>query len=79
MHSNLTLLRQSTDVPVEADVNGAAYALVKLQDTYNLTVDNLVEGDILGRKAVHVLSGRVLYLTILSGGLGYMSAINGSW
>lgn len=58
MRSNLTLLRQSTDVPVEADVNGAAYALVKLQDTYNLTLDDLVEGDILGKKAVHVLSGR---------------------
>lgn len=59
MRSNLTLLRQSTDVPVEADVNGAAYALVKLQDTYNLTLDDLVEGDILGKKAVHVLSGRI--------------------
>ncbi|KAK4317544.1 hypothetical protein Pmani_011388 [Petrolisthes manimaculis] len=56
VRSNLTLLRESTDVPVEADVNGAAYALVKLQDTYNLTLDDLVEGDIMGRKAVHVLS-----------------------
>lgn len=45
------------EVPREADLNGVAFALVRLQDTYNLTVDDLVQGDIWGRKAVHVLSG----------------------
>lgn len=45
------------EVPKEADLNGVAFALVRLQDTYNLTVDDLVQGDIWGRRAVHVLSG----------------------
>lgn len=45
------------EVPGEADLNGVAFALVRLQDTYNLTVDDLVMGNIRGQKAVNVLSG----------------------
>lgn len=58
MRANLTSLRNGVDVPEEADLNGAAWALVRLQDTYNLSVNDLVEGEILGTKAVKELSGR---------------------
>lgn len=58
LQHNLSSLRgEGVEVPREADLNGAAFALVRLQDTYNLTVEDLVHGDIWGRKAVHVLSG----------------------
>ncbi|XP_050712777.1 prolyl 4-hydroxylase subunit alpha-2-like isoform X2 [Eriocheir sinensis] len=56
LRHNLSSLRGGVEVPREADLNGVAFALVRLQDTYNLTVDDLVQGDIWGRKAVHVLS-----------------------
>ncbi|XP_066962228.1 prolyl 4-hydroxylase subunit alpha-1-like [Macrobrachium rosenbergii] len=56
VRANITLLRESVDVPVEADVNGAAYALVRLQDTYGLALDDIVEGDIKGTKAIQELT-----------------------
>nr|XP_027227836.1 prolyl 4-hydroxylase subunit alpha-2-like [Penaeus vannamei] len=56
LRANLTSLRNGVDVPEEADLNGAAWALVRLQDTYNLSVNDLVEGEILGTKAVKELS-----------------------
>ncbi|KAK7078193.1 hypothetical protein SK128_014422, partial [Halocaridina rubra] len=56
VRENITFLRDGVGTPVEADVNGAAYALVRLQDTYDLAVDDLVEGDINGDKAVQELS-----------------------
>lgn len=57
LRHHLSSLRGGTEMPGEADLNGVAFALVRLQDTYNLTVDDLVQGNILGRKAVDVLSG----------------------
>ena len=56
----MSSLRGDLNLPKETDLNGVAFALVRLQDTYNLTVDELVEGDIWGRKAVQVLSGEVV-------------------
>ncbi|XP_071542092.1 prolyl 4-hydroxylase subunit alpha-1-like [Panulirus ornatus] len=56
LRANITSLRGGVEAAAEADVNGAAYSLVRLQDTYNLTVDELVEGDIRGTKAVQELS-----------------------
>ncbi|XP_045111917.1 prolyl 4-hydroxylase subunit alpha-2-like [Portunus trituberculatus] len=56
LHENMSSLRGNLNLPEETDLNGVAFALVRLQDTYNLTVDDLVEGDIRGRKAVQVLS-----------------------
>ncbi|XP_042231301.1 prolyl 4-hydroxylase subunit alpha-2-like [Homarus americanus] len=56
VRENITWLRESVDQPVEADVNGAAYALVRLQHIYDLNMNDLVEGDILGTKAIQELS-----------------------
>ncbi|KAG7163500.1 Prolyl 4-hydroxylase subunit alpha-2-like 1 [Homarus americanus] len=57
VRENITWLRESVDQPVEADVNGAAYALVRLQHIYDLNMNDLVEGDILGTKAIQELKG----------------------
>nr|XP_045593803.1 prolyl 4-hydroxylase subunit alpha-2-like [Procambarus clarkii] len=56
VRANLGGLRGRVELPSEVDVNGAAYALVRLQYTYNLSLDDLVEGDILGNKAIQMLS-----------------------
>ena len=36
--------------PTDEDLNGAATALVRLQDTYNLDIQEISEGKILGKK-----------------------------
>jgi prolyl 4-hydroxylase len=36
--------------PSDEDLNGAAVALTRLQDTYNLNTHALAEGEILGKK-----------------------------
>lgn len=62
VRANITLLRDGVEAPEQADVNGAAFALVRLQDTYNLTVDDIVEGDIKGTKAIRELSAEDCFL-----------------
>ncbi|KAF2367394.1 Prolyl 4-hydroxylase alpha-subunit N-terminal [Trinorchestia longiramus] len=44
---NLTSLKDGLLLPQEEDVNGAALALVKLQDIYDLPFDDLLQGRIL--------------------------------
>ena len=51
-------IKRNVELPREIDVNGAAYALVKLQETYNLTLDNLISGQILDHTAVSRLTGQ---------------------
>lgn len=54
--ANLRVLRESVQLPVEADLNGAAYALVRLQHIYNLSIDDLIDGHIRNKKAIQMLS-----------------------
>ena len=45
--------------PDEEDLNGAATALMRLQDTYNLDTAQLARGQILGKKhAYRELTGK---------------------
>lgn len=49
--------------PDEEDLNGAATALMRLQDTYNLDTAQLARGQILGKKqAYRELTGKLLYI-----------------
>ena len=75
LHQSLSSLRDNLQQPQEADLNGVAFALVRLQDTYNLTVDDLVEGDIRGRKAVQVLSGELLPVDCLPTSLSFLQSL----
>ena len=56
--SRVSKIRQSVQLPGEIDVNGAAWALVRLQDTYNLTIDDLIQGQIKGSRAIATLTGK---------------------
>jgi prolyl 4-hydroxylase len=50
---NINRLRNDDDkmvFPSDEDLNGAAVALTRLQDTYNLNTHALAEGEILGKK-----------------------------
>ena len=48
---NITQHRSSLRFPSEEDLNGAAVALMRLQDTYKLDTHALAEGKVLGRKS----------------------------
>ncbi|CAL4179163.1 unnamed protein product, partial [Meganyctiphanes norvegica] len=49
IRANLTSLRESVEVPVEADVNGAAFAIVRLQQFYPGEGKDMVQSDRQGR------------------------------
>lgn len=44
-------------MPKEEDLNGAALALVRLQDTYNLNMSDLARGEVLGYQSRVEMSG----------------------
>ncbi|XP_046656322.1 prolyl 4-hydroxylase subunit alpha-1-like [Daphnia pulicaria] len=48
---NITQHRTSLRFPSEEDLNGAAVALMRLQDTYKLDTHALAEGKVLGKKS----------------------------
>ena len=59
MLSNLTSMADLLRWPDEEDLNGAATALMRLQDTYNLDTAQLARGQILGKKhAYRELTGK---------------------
>lgn len=59
MLNNLTSMADFLRWPDEEDLNGAATALMRLQDTYNLDTSQLARGQILGKKrAYRELTGR---------------------
>ena len=43
--------------PTNEDLNGAAVALTRLQDTYKLKTDELADGVLMGKKYSRQLSG----------------------
>jgi hypothetical protein len=55
---NITQHRSSLRFPSEEDLNGAAVALLRLQDTYKLDTHALAEGKVLGRKSSRQLTGK---------------------
>lgn len=60
MLNNLTSMADFLRWPDEEDLNGAATALMRLQDTYNLDTSQLARGQILGKKqAYRELTGRL--------------------
>ena len=52
--------KSEVDLPVESDINGAAWALVRLQDVYDLDPIDMVKGTIKGRKSSEGLTGAVI-------------------
>lgn len=62
MLNNLTSMADFLRWPDEEDLNGAATALMRLQDTYNLDTSQLARGQILGKKqAYRELTGRLYF------------------
>lgn len=55
---NITQHRTSLRFPSEEDLNGAAVALMRLQDTYKLDTHALAEGKVLGKKSSRQLTGK---------------------
>lgn len=53
MLNNLTSMADMLRWPDEEDLNGAATALMRLQDTYNLDTAQLARGQILGKKQAY--------------------------
>ena len=45
-------------MPNQEDLNNAAISIVRLQDTYNLNMTDLVRGNILGHKSNVEMSGK---------------------
>lgn len=65
MLNNLTSMAEFLRWPDEEDLNGAATALMRLQDTYNLDTAQLARGQILGKKqAYRELTGRLHCITV---------------
>ena len=54
---NITLHRNVLRLPSEEDLNGAAVALMRLQDTYQLDTHALANGNLLGKKYSRQLTG----------------------
>ena len=44
-------------LPSQDDLNGAALALIRLQDTYNLTIPDMANGYIYGQNSLIQMSG----------------------
>ena len=53
---NITQHRSVLRFPSDEDLNGAAVALMRLQDTYMLDTHALAEGELLGKKYSRQLS-----------------------
>ncbi|XP_063613965.1 prolyl 4-hydroxylase subunit alpha-1-like [Penaeus indicus] len=53
MLNNLTSMASMLRWPDEEDLNGAATALMRLQDTYKLDTSQIASGDILGKKRAY--------------------------
>jgi len=54
---NITQHRGVLRFPSDEDLNGAAVALMRLQDTYKLDTHALAEGKLLGKKYSRQLTG----------------------
>jgi prolyl 4-hydroxylase len=57
---NMTQLRDKFKFPTAEDLNGAAVALTRLQDTYKLDTKELADGVLLGKKYSRNLTGTAL-------------------
>ena len=58
---NITQHRSVLRFPSDEDLNGAAVALMRLQDTYMLDTHALAEGELLGKKYSRQLSGKRIF------------------
>ncbi len=54
---NLTQHQDVLRFPSDEDLNGAAVAVTRLQDTYKLDTHAIAEGMLLGKKYSHQLTG----------------------
>ena len=50
-------------MPKEEDLHGAALALIRLQDTYNLNMTEMASGKIAGSPAYVTMTGKNAFLT----------------
>jgi len=58
---NLTLQREVLHFPTDEDLSGAAVALMRLQDTYELDTHALAKGELLGKKYARQLTAGDCY------------------
>lgn len=54
---NITVMRETLKFPTEEDLTGAAVALMRLQDTYQLETSSLARGELNGVQYSTQLSG----------------------
>jgi hypothetical protein len=60
---NITRYRSALRFPSDEDLTGAAVALMRLQDTYELDTHALAEGKLLGKKYSRQLTGNYIEFT----------------
>ena len=58
---NITQHKNVLHFPSDEDLNGAAVALMRLQDTYQLDTHALAEGILLGKKYSQHLTGKYFF------------------
>lgn len=61
MTNNLTHLQEEVKFPTDEDLSGAAVALTRLQDTYNLDTQSIARGELNGVKYSTELSGEFFF------------------
>ena len=62
---NVSQLRRTSKFPSSEDLNGAAVALTRLQDTYKLDTHSLADGILLKKKYSRNLNGKLLISLVL--------------
>lgn len=55
---NFTEIKKFMKFPTDEDLTGAAAALIRLQDTYDMDTSSLARGELLGVKYTSQLSGK---------------------
>lgn len=61
MTNNLTDLQDNIKFPTDEDLSGAAVALTRLQDTYNLDTQSIARGELNGVKYSTELSCKLIF------------------
>ena len=59
--------------PSLQDLTGVAWSMVQLQDVFDLPIDGVLDGLIMGSKSFRSLDGRLLLLSWVSGVRVWMS------
>lgn len=55
---NMTEIKKFMKTPTDEDLTGAAIALIRLQDTYNMDTASVAKGELMGVQYTTQLSGK---------------------